>query len=713
MRLAIASLIPLALACGHEAKQPDGGTDAPTRCGGLPALPVGRYCAAPWFPGQITMAGPNGVGRFALGDLDGDGRLDAIAIGTSNLYTFLGSNRGVWATPVKYNAQPDTDDLAVGDLDGNGSLDVAVVSWPVGGSAGRLDVWLNNGSGVLTPGPSMTTDARSTRVIVADVNADGRPDIIVPTATRIQVFRNQGGAVFAAPSSYTTGTDPYAYPESVAVGDMDNDGRTDILAAYYAGDVYVFGGRANGFVQTAHSTLNLSSPTIAVGDVTGDGKLDIIALGSTMFGPSAHEVELFANPGTGAFSTPAVYFVPDAAGLAIGDLDADGDQDIVVTGGAATVLVNAGGGAFTVERHRNGLGGPVAVADVDGDGKADLAISLIGLYTLLGNGDGTFIEGLPAPAFTADVVADVNHDGFADLVGRDVRRITVALSHGDGRFQGKWAVDGLPFGSAPIVADIDGDNNLDILVTTFYVGTYPGIDPGELIVMRGRGDGTFGQGETYPASAPGTSSLAVGDVNHDCMPDVVLASSGVTIGDGNGNVLEHHDGSADVLVNNGDGTFGAPRPFAGTSQAVRLGDINSDGVAEALVKIGDETILFLADGSGGFTNTANLGANVGTLMDVNHDEHLDLVRSDSVQLGNGDGTFAPPVATDTPYSGSWGDVDGDGNVDGTYFRLFQGHGDGTFTKRDYSTNFGALADFNGDGYLDTIYSDTILLQRCL
>jgi hypothetical protein len=526
----------------------------------------------------------------------------------------------------------------------------------------------------------------------------------------VQVFRNQGGAMFTAPSSYATGGDFYAYPVGVAVGDINSDGRPDILVAYFSGDVYMLAGRANGGVGPAtHYTLPLSPASVALTDVTGDGKLDMIAGGNA--GAIDAEVAVLANTGTGTFSNPVLYSVADFEGLTVADLDADGDEDIVLTSlSDVSVLPNAGDGTFGPEQlHEVGGAHEVVVADVDGDGKRDLALYSTGLFTLLGHGDATFVEGLPSPLWMPDVVTDVNHDGLADLIGGtgDPTVQEVMLSNGDGTFRLAGGFD-RPVGSPTTVADIDGDNNLDVLLTASGgIGI-----PGQLIVMRGRGDGTFAPKETYSASAPGTLSLAVGDVNNDCMSDVVLANSGATEYDKYGNVIAHEEGSTVLLLNNGDGTFGPPQPFAGTSHSVRLGDVNSDGRADAFVSMAEgQTLELLADGSGGFISAATLDRDLGALLDVNNDGHLDLIQLNATELGHGDGTFDPPIEPDTPYPGSWGDIDGDGNIDGTAFRLFLGRGDGTFTRREYEMNLGGIGDLDGDGYLDSV-SDRVLLQHC-
>ena len=330
----------------------------------------------------------------------------------------------------------------------------------------------------------------------------------------------------------------------------------------------------------------------------------------------------------------------------------------------------------------NDVTGPVALADLNGDGKLDMVVpnpcapntppNCVGLLSVfLGNGDGTFQPsvGYSSGAFWADsvVIADVNGDHKPDLIVANVS-----------------AVEG-----------VFGD--------------------GIISVLLGNGDGTFRPAVTYDSGGISATSVAVGDINHDGKPDLVVSNNS-TATSGVGNVA--------VLLGNGDGTFQAAVAYDsagwGTNSVV-LSDINGDGkldvvisnacspqgggcdgvgVAGVLLGNGDGTLKpIVTYPSGGFT-----GLSVEA-VDLNHDGVLDLVTFNScnagctsngigVLLGNGDGTFQPAVTY--PSGGSGGlqgmavvaDVDGDGKPDivattttptgSGLIGVLPGNGDGTF-----------------------------------
>lgn len=282
--------------------------------------------------------------------------------------------------------------------------------------------------------------------------------------------------------------------------------------------------------------------------------------------------------------------------------------------------------------------------------------------------------------------------------------------------------------SSLAVADLNGDGKLDVVATNSE-------NPG-LTVWLGNGDGTFQAATTIPL--PGFSSLAysvaVGDLNGDGIPDLALALSTTTGGGGQGAVA--------ILLGNGDGTFQSPSEMSalGPAFAIRIADFNRDGKPDLVVGewVGGE--VFFGNGDGTFQSNGGLGTfDVASysvaVADVNRDGWPDILLSNNSSFGlelvlsNGDGTFA--FATEVsagPHELVWwiaaGDVNGDGNPDlitanacvatkcDLGVSVILGNGDGTFQPaveypagRADAAGSVALADVNGDGHLDILYTD--------
>ncbi len=309
----------------------------------------------------------------------------------------------------------------------------------------------------------------------------------------------------------------------------------------------------------------------------------------------------------------------------------------------------------------------VVTGDLRGDGKLDLVLTSAvngTVSVLLGNGDGTFQNQVEysvgeAPGLVA--IADFNGDGRLDLAVTNTKSNTVSilLGNGDGTFQPEvqYAAGAGAYGIA--AADVNGDGKLDLVVTNSGVS-----------VLLGNGDGTF-QAATDFAVGADPRSVAVGDFNRDGNLDLAVANS--------------ESNNVSVLLGNGDGTFSTP-----TSYATGSGP------------------LFL------------------TAADFNGDDKLDLAvmnqseNTISILLGNGDGTFQREVsypAPDDPTFMGVADLNGDGKLDlavgnnqiifyATCASILLGNGDGTFQPPvNYSDNQQpciqlAIGDFNGDGKLD-------------
>lgn len=326
--------------------------------------------------------------------------------------------------------------IAVADVNGDGKPDLLTANY----GSNTAGVLLGTGTGAFGPATPYPTGTGSTPagIAVADVNADGKPDLLTANqgSSTVGVLLGTSTGTFGLVTTYSTLTissgSGYG-PRGIAVADVNKDGRPDLLTANYLGNsvgVLLNTGAGMFGPATIYSAGYGSTPTgIVVADVNGDGQLDLLTANL-----SSDTVGVFLGTGTGTFSPVTTYPTGNNSGprsLAVADVNGDGQLDLLLssnTSGAAAVLLGTGTGSFgaatTYSTGYSSYPRGIAVADVNGDGKLDLLTansntSVAGV--LLGTGTGTF-----GPLTTYDtgmgstpfglVVTDVNGDGKPDLV---------------------------------------------------------------------------------------------------------------------------------------------------------------------------------------------------------------------------------------------------------------------------------------------------------
>ncbi len=358
---------------------------------------------------------------------------------------------------------------------------------------------------------------------------------------------------------------------------------------------------------------------VAVADVNGDGKLDLMVANGN--GGGGGSVAVLLGNGDGTFQ-PAITY--DAGGtqtdfVAVADVNGDGKPDLVVANSISLtigVLLGNGDGTFQPAVTYNSGGSPwsVAVADVNGDGKADIIVGdasscygcsgrgLVGV--LLGNGDGTF---QPVVTYdsggysygtspTALVLADLDGDGKLDIVMTNYcsnactyptaeGNVSVLLGNGDGTFHPAVSYGSGGYGlsiGALAVADVNGDGKPDLMVVNGNCVYGGGCGEGTVAVLLGNGNGTFQPAVLYGSGVDNSASVAVGDVNGNGKPDLMVTNFCAP-----GGCTDPGTGSVGVLLGNGDGTFQTPATYNsggawGAFSAV-VADVNRDGQPDLLM----------------------------------------------------------------------------------------------------------------------------------
>lgn len=350
------------------------------------------------------------------------------------------------------------------------------------------------------------------------------------------------------------------YLYSVAVGDLNGDGKPDIVAANGSGVSVLLGNGDGTFQAAAKYESGGSSDWVVIADVNDDRKPDLIVVNSDGGKNGDGSVGILLGKGDGTF-WPAV--INDSGGqgatsLSVSDINSDGIPDLIVANGCfgnnctsgpwVGTLIGNGDGTFqSVVTYANGGLMPmdVMLADLNGDRKLDMLLANYYPYSSapqsvgvrLGNGDGTFgseaFYGTSSTNGASSITAaDVNLDGKLDLVVANYwGGISVLLGIGDGTFQPAADYQSGTSelgGPSLVVADVNGDGKPDLLVAN-YAGYCPSTSlydcGGAVDLLLGNGDGTFQPVASYSSAGYGAQSVAVADLIGNGKLDVVVANA--------------------------------------------------------------------------------------------------------------------------------------------------------------------------------------------
>jgi hypothetical protein len=616
----------------------------------IPGFLVGEYLSDP----SVIVAA----------DINGDGLSDVIVsgwptAGPGSIAILYGQADGTLSAPQYLSLPMEVGAVAAGDVDGNGTVDLVAVTADPGASTVTVSILSGDGHGNFQPPVVQQTFSATypASAQLADLDGDGKPDLILGVTGRTVWLKNTGGG-FAAP--VTLASAPETYP-NFSVADFNGDGKLDILCLESDSQFHMLLNAGNGqFSDQMAAGLNSISGLANVLDFNLDGIPDVVV---EVLYPASMGLYSFKGNGDGSFTQVAAFTAPLAAQLVAGDFDHDGFPDLAGPSGLEPsemlYFFGDGHGNFTTQAVVGPEGAYAAMGDFNGDGIPDVVVpdrfNFVSLA--LGRTDRNFPSPVAlSPATMTELsTGDITAGGFpAIFVGgsfTDSGSVpgTVFENLGNGSFQLAANTDATSF----MVADLTGKGVVDLLGGNTNLEIWPN-------------NGTFNFSPSPITFQQQTATIQVADMDGDGYPDIVSATGQIFYGNG------AYQFTPVTLASLAWG------PYV-------IGDFNGDGK------------LDIATGGNTFLNSGNR-----TFQQV--PGGLPLTNGAIAVVGDFNGDGKDDVAINQP---------GLSVID-----IYYSKGDGTFyegTVVDPGQYPGALAvgDFNGDGRTDLAVGLMLSQQACL
>jgi hypothetical protein len=669
----------------------DGKPDLAVACGSNRVI-ILRNLSTPGtilFDTKIEFSTPNYSEGVRLGDIDGDGKPDLAVTndqsGNMSLLrniSFPGSI--LFAAKIDYPVGLNPHKLVMGDMDGDGKTDISVGLR----NNSFVSVFRNTstpGTISLAPKVDLATSGSSVGLSIGDVDGDGKPDLATanyfPTTASLLINTSTPGSIsFATQLDLPTPSNP----ESVAIGDMDGDGRPDISVTSYSGTLLIFQQKvvvlppaitgfspASGPVGSsvvitgtnfnttpAQNIVFFGATKATVTAATFNSLTVTVPLGSTYQLISATNLATnltaFADKAFNVTLAGSTIFNPKqdiAAGtnpraVTIGDLDGDGKPDLVMVNNSATpvtIIRNTSSGGVVSFAAKQDFGPSVQVqsvtiGDLDGDGKPDMAVSTFGSFTMQIYRN-TSVPG--AISFAAPVgfdgyypkyavIDDIDGDGKPDLaVACGSNRVIILRNlstPGTILFDTKIEFSTPNYSEGVRLGDIDGDGKPDLAVTNDQSGN--------MSLLRNisfPGSIQFAAKIDYPVGL-NPHKLVMGDMDGDGKTDISVG-------------LRNNSFVSVFRNTSTPGTISlAPKvdlATPGSSVGLSIGDVDGDGKPDLAT-------------ANYFPTSVSLLKNTSTPGTISFAPRTDMAtptNPESVAIGDMDGDGRPDISV-TSYSGT-------------------------------------------------------------
>ena len=530
----------------------------------------------------------------ALGDVNGDGHPDLIFAtseqGRGGLWLYPGSPEGPDLESVVKVSVPDLQSVRVGDVEGLGKVVLAL-------SKKRLRLFSWDAGGLVE---KKTLALGGARAVMADLDRDGRTDLVIASGDRSVVLWGKSGwstddAVWL----------PTLEATDVAVADLNGDDRPEIAFANQLlgthGDLdvasYVYWGESWGYGPESRTDLQTFGATaVAAGDIDRDGRPDLLFgnSGSGIQGGKGEEIYVYWGRPHRGYSPAALSAYPCVMGMAtlMADLDDDDHAELLVANSGRHYSGKPGASYI----YRGGSSGPSlegrleipaqevgswSVADLNRDGFLDaLACDFDSLAIAWGSATGVStdpqrVDGVAKASQNCRLV-DFNRDGWLDVLVADVQgsRSRVLLGDGQGFSLDRSAWVEAAFVANSEFADLDGDGWLDMMLTRSYnafdrndswIRIYPGSPEG------------FAQTHRFEFSTAGAFDMAVADLDSDGDLDVAVSQYASR---------DRRNLPVYLFWNDGSGQFSSGRRTdlpAESSSGLLAADFDEDGHRDLLV----------------------------------------------------------------------------------------------------------------------------------
>jgi hypothetical protein len=604
-------------------------------------------------------------------DINNDGKPDLIYTGwaSGTVQVLVGDGRGSFARGATYvGTSTNPQGLATADFDHDGFLDVAVVY----AGSGALRILYGNGGTAFT-GRSIAGATNLNVVTTGDFNHDGWDDVAAASTANSSVSIYLGSAAgLGAPQTYATG----ASPRGISVGDLNQDGALDLVTANRGSStVTILLGEPDHpgqFLPGVDVGAGTGSRAVALADFDHDGRLDAataneyaasatVLTNDTLFTPAAFSFNRIAlAPGANHFSQfgmrvwtadfnrdgrldvlsarslrddePITLSVTLAGGttvtlpvagypqgVAVGDVNSDGNPDVIYTAadtdGFVIALLGDGRGHFTASAPTSTNGvlpvGMVA-GDLTLDAKTDVVVFGYDqqgnqvMRPMIGRGDGTFT---PATAIAQDfptlVIADVNRDNKPDLLAFSGRTLQLWAGDATGTFSSMAETVEFPEASEHFkVADVNDDGYVDLVI----VGS-TGID-----IALGHAAGFGALTHTSPLSLCGDTwgrscwinpdVFVLADIDRDGHLDIVTAGG-------------------DIAHGHGDGTFGPADPFEYDAVDLAVSDLTGDGLPDIVYVTAKGEVSAMLNERNGVNRPPSVSAGPNRTLEYQNMDFLD------------------------------------------------------------------------------------------
>ena len=675
----------------------------------------------------------------AVGHLNSDNYVDVVVAnsGFDNVSILFGYGNNSFASQTTYSMGTGSAPrmVAVGDFNNDHQSDIVVANF----GTNSIVVLFGNGDGHFSDRTTIdTSPSHPLYLIGSDFNNDGYFDIAFAGygTDRVGILLGFGNGTFRTKIDLSTGYDSLSY--SIAVGDLNDDDRQDIVVANYGTDnIGLFFGIGNGTFsnQTTYSTGSNSGPySIAIFDLNNDTHLDIAVVYA-----DSHYIAVLLGYGNGSFAKSTLYKTGEDSRpifIAIADFSTDNKPDItVLNNGSNSVMLLFGYGNGTFANPLTYSTGPhsspssIGVGDFNNDNQLDVIIAN------QENNNIKIFNSHSQQNFSSGTIFSTD-----DSVGRSgISRRSVDMSSDPSTL----TIDNVNNNSqSDITTASYRTNNADVSLeddnSKFSRQTVNYTDADDLNDNHQSDDGAILSRQKTKSIRSRRYSIedtlcsmcvVVSDFDNDGQPDIAIT-----------NYLENNVG---ILLGYGNGSFANPIILATSDWsgpiAISAGDFNNDSCLDIVVANYDmhNIGIFLGHGNGEFQPQVPYSINGAygplslSIGDSDNDGRLDIfVAYDwssnvAVFLGHGDGTFSHKIIY---YTGSnsqlssiiTADFDKDGRLDVAVAVLSMnkvdflfGSGNGTFQRQKsfftvaYSIpNSLAAGDFNNDGNVDIVVSDT-------